>query len=720
MAATKAAHQDTNQRNKREDAMSIEFKKQFFILLALFSFVLIMAAGAHAQTYTGSGVNMRSLQQNSCKPEALSLKVELLRLKQEVKQIIKCNAGGGFYQGGSCVDAVMTGHNFDEDAGPAPENRGGLEFSGSGIYGLIGGADGQPAQCVAVGCSFNGKDYEDGDKLTLYEQSDSCGAGCTSQTFTCNGDSFDKPIPSDAYASAGSCPAGPCGGCTHPFTGDAMDDGDSAMVYNPVRACGESCTSENIRCEDGTLQDAAWGSNYDQTCPDEPENCDECPHPVTGDMYPDGDTITLYKENNTCGTCGDKDFTCTSGTFGATTGYNHEDESSCLSANACPEGCDVYVGSSYQTTISDGDDVTYYKPSVGEANCGTCAGDTTKSCSNGDDINFTSAYDPTLGSETQCQAENPCPGSCTITWLDTGTSQTVDHGDDVTAHQTGSVAFGDSCNDQIRECDNGSLSGTYRYKNCAPEGASDCTSSLTGFIAHGDSVTQYKEDATCDNCSSKEFSCDDGTITPSTSPFGPNSDYTYSGESACLAANACPDPVDCTLNWTDGGSTIVPHNGDISAYANGSVAFGDSCTSQTRECNDGNLSGTYTYQNCAPEGLDVKAGCFVDTMLGDDVSNGNCMTPGACTNTDDINWSVGDYRQTGNGSIWRFSNLGAVDVQWTGDCVSSTGSCVSSLSNGTYSASVTVRENSTGSVIFTRTIQATKATTDCGDNTDIQ
>ena len=689
----------------------MSIKKPSFLLIAIFSLALVVAQGAFAQTFSSRGVDMRSLQQNSCKPEAYALKADFLRLKQEVKQIIKCNDEGRFYKDGNCVDAVMTGHNFDEDAGPAPENRGGLEFADSGVYGLIGGANGQPAQCVPIGCSYDGKDYEDGAKLRVYEQSDTCNKKCNILTFTCNSGSFDKPIPSNAYTNSGFCPPGACEGCKDPVTGGSMDDGEKATVYKSVRACGESCTSEDIACKDGTLEDPSWGSSYETACPKEPKNCDDCPHPITGATIAEGDDVTLYKENNTCGSCGDKTFTCSDGTFGATTGYNHEDESSCLSANACPQGCDVYVGSIYQTTISDGDDVTYYKPSVGEANCGTCAGDTTKSCSNGDDINFTSAYDPTLGSETQCEAENPCPGSCTITWLDTGTSQAVAHGDDVTAHQTGSVAFGNSCNDQQRECDDGNLSGSYRYKNCAPEGAVSCTLNWADggstTIAHGGDVTAHLTGSVAfgSTCSDEIRACDNGNLSGS---------YTYQ--------NCAPEePASCTLNWADGGSTTVPHNGDVSAYANGSVAFGDSCNSQTRECNDGNLSGTYTYQNCAPEGLDVKAGCFVDTKLGDDVSNGNCMTPGACTNTDSINWSAGDYRETGNGSIWRFSNPGAVDVQWTGDCISSSGSCTKRpLSNGTYSATVTVRENSTGSVIFTRTIQATKSTTDCDDNTDIQ
>ena len=513
--------------------MSIEYKKQFFILLAFFGLALVMAASASAQTFTSRGVDMRGLQQNSCRSEALGIKAEFLRLKQEVAHIIRCNARGEFFQNGGCVEAVVTPHNYLD---PAPvsgntERRGGLRFD-TGAYGLIGGAVGEQAQCVATGCSYDGTDYKDGEKLFLYEQSDSCGARCIEREFTCNSGSFDTAIPSGLYNTAGSCPAGPCDGCTHPVTGDPMADGETAMVYNPVRACGDGCTSENIRCADGTLEDPAWGTSYSSTCPDEPTNCDECPHPVTGDMYAEGDKITLYKENSACGSCSDRIYTCSGGSFGSATGYNHEDLTSCEEANACPPGCPVYVGGAYQTTIGDNEDITYYAPSTGAANCGTCADTSTKTCSGGNDINFSSAYDPALVSESQCEAQNSCPGACTITWTDAGYSESVPHGDDVNAYQSGSVPFGNNCSSiaQVRECDNTVLSGSYTYKNCAPEGAANCS-----------------------------------------------------------------------INWLDAGTETVTHNNSVSAYASGSVPYGSSCSSQTRTCNDGTLSGSNRYKSCAPE-----------------------------------------------------------------------------------------------------------------------
>jgi hypothetical protein len=53
-------------------------------------------------------------------------------------------------------------------------------------------------------------------------------------------------------------------------------------------------------------------------------------------------------------------------------------------------------------------------------------------------------------------------------------------------------------------------------------------------------------------------------------------------------------PASCNLPW--GGS--IAHNATVTAYQAGSVACGASCVSQTRTCNNGTLSGTYTNQNC--------------------------------------------------------------------------------------------------------------------------
>ncbi len=70
---------------------------------------------------------------------------------------------------------------------------------------------------------------------------------------------------------------------------------------------------------------------------------------------------------------------------------------------------------------------------------------------------------------------------------------------------------------------------------------------------------------------------------------------------------ACPDdpdtpvepdpPVSCSSPW---GSTVA-HGSSITAYDAASVPAGETCDSQTRSCNDGTLSGTYTQETCYVE-----------------------------------------------------------------------------------------------------------------------
>lgn len=54
-------------------------------------------------------------------------------------------------------------------------------------------------------------------------------------------------------------------------------------------------------------------------------------------------------------------------------------------------------------------------------------------------------------------------------------------------------------------------------------------------------------------------------------------------------------PANCTTPW---GST-VNHGSSATAYQAPSVPSGNSCSSQTRSCNNGTLSGTYAYNSCS-------------------------------------------------------------------------------------------------------------------------
>ena len=52
-------------------------------------------------------------------------------------------------------------------------------------------------------------------------------------------------------------------------------------------------------------------------------------------------------------------------------------------------------------------------------------------------------------------------------------------------------------------------------------------------------------------------------------------------------------PASCSLN----GQTVA-HGSAVTAYQASSVAFGNTCTGETRSCSDGNLTGSYAYTSC--------------------------------------------------------------------------------------------------------------------------
>lgn len=81
-------------------------------------------------------------------------------------------------------------------------------------------------------------------------------------------------------------------------------------------------------------------------------------------------------------------------------------------------------------------------------------------------------------------------------------------------------------------------------------------------------------------------------------------DGTYSGT---LTARAAATTAQASLSLTASGwSCPIPwggttaHNTSITAYQAASVPFGDTCQSQSRECNLGELSGSFMHPNCAP------------------------------------------------------------------------------------------------------------------------
>ena len=73
----------------------------------------------------------------------------------------------------------------------------------------------------------------------------------------------------------------------------------------------------------------------------------------------------------------------------------------------------------------------------------------------------------------------------------------------------------------------------------------------------------------------------------------------------------------CTLPW--GGK--IAHNATVTAYQSANAAFGTSCVSEQRKCDDGTLSGTFGVQNCS-----VTAAVACTLPWGGTVAHGDIAT----------------------------------------------------------------------------------------------
>lgn len=167
---------------------------------------------------------------------------------------------------------------------------------------------------------------------------------------------------------------------------------------------------------------------------------------------------------------------------------------------------------------------------------------------------------------------------CDLPW-----GGTLAHGSSVTANQTDTVACGSVCAAETRTCNNGVLSGSYTKQSCSASMCASCTLPWGGTILSGTSADAFAATSvTCGTlCSDvkQTRTCNNGVLSGS-----------YTGQNCSEAACAS-----CTLPW---GGTIAS-GASVSASQTSTVACGSTCATQTRTCNNGSLSGTYTNQSCS-------------------------------------------------------------------------------------------------------------------------
>jgi hypothetical protein len=193
--------------------------------------------------------------------------------------------------------------------------------------------------------------------------------------------------------------------------------------------------------------------------------------------------------------------------------------------------------------------------------------------------------------------------------------KTIEHGEEVMAYHTATVPSGSFCNrKEWRVCENGILSGSYKWDQCVIAKPRPCT--FDGkTVAHTDSIDAYEEPiAQRDNdgeyrCTHQNRVCNDGTLS------GSFQFASCRNARLCILRESSGDYIDASNLH---GSSIFMHPGEkISFFEKPVVSANESCVPQRRTCGDGVVSGTFKYTACEKMN---EGDCLFDNSL---VRNGH-------------------------------------------------------------------------------------------------
>lgn len=432
----------------------------------------------------------------------------------------------------------------------------------------------QYANCAVAApadCLFDGKTVKHGDAVTAYTSSSvAYGSVCSSvaETRTCNNGvlSGNAQYANCAVAAPRSCL----------FNGQTMDSGSEVIAYQASTVSyGNTCTKETRTCNDGTL---SGSYQYGSCAVDQPASC-----LFNGQTVANGQTVVAFQTTSVSygGTCAQETRTCNNGVLSGNYEY-----SSCVAGQ--PASCTF----NNQTVAHGASVVGYASDSVAYGE--TCQSEA-RTCNNGvlsGSMNYSA-----------CVVKDPM--HCTFN------GQSVLHGSTVTAFISATAAYGKTCQSEIRTCTNGVLSGSAQYTSCAvdnPPPAKDCTFNGAA-VTSGSSVIAYQNSSVVygSKCISETRTCSDGVLSGS---------YTN-------ASCSVQDPKSCTLN----GKTIS-HGASITVFISSTVPYGSTCQSETRNCDNGVLSGSATAESCVVQNSPPSGGgeqCQAKFIWEfPDVCRGNC------------------------------------------------------------------------------------------------
>lgn len=386
-------------------------------------------------------------------------------------------------------------------------------------------------------CSFNGQAVVHGASVVAYPASTvATGGKCVSTTRTC----FNGVL--SGTANYASCEVNKPASCLF-NTNQTVPHGQSVTAYvSAAPAVGVACSSQVRKCNNGTLS----GSNTFATCTatiapqSTPKNCT-----LNGVVIQNGGSLTAYSSEiaSEGGLCLQQTRVCTNGVLSGT--YT---KSSCT----VPKNTCSFDGK----TVAHGASINAYATSTVPA--GSTCELTKRTCNNG----VLSAS----GDYASCSVDKPA--SCLFN------TKTVAHSQGVIAYSTASG----NCSSETRVCTNGVLSGSNTFATCTQVMAACTFDGQT--VDHGASVNAYATSAVGfgKTCTAIKRTCYNGSLSGS-------GDY-----KSCVTDK----PASCLFN-----TQTVAHSEKVSAYASSTVAYGQSCTAVSRTCNNGVLSGSGDFANCA-------------------------------------------------------------------------------------------------------------------------
>lgn len=520
-------------------------------------------------------------------------------------------------------------------SGPAPASEASRDFSSASF--AVSGSD-IPSDIPSdyANCTFNGQTVAHGSSINAFQNSTvPYGTYCSAERRTCN-----NGVLSGSYQFATCSTAAPAS-CL--FNGQTVAHGSSVQAFpNSTVAYNQTCQAETRTCDNGVLS----GSAAYATC--SVNTVKSCL--FNGQTVAHGSSVQAFANSNVAygQTCQAETRTCTDGVLSGSNSYascNVDVAASCLfngQTVAHGQAVTAFQNSTqaYGTQCVSEQRICSNGVMSGSYQYGSCNVDAAKSCLfNGQTIAHgqsvqafpTSSVDfgSNCISDTRTCNDGVLSGSnqfatCSVnkpaSCLFNG--QTIAHNQAIKAFETSTVAYGGTCVAEERLCYNGILDGSNQYASCTVDQPASCL--INGLtIAHGQSTILFQDAQVPQgqSCVSESRTCNNGSLSGS-----------YTNGSCEVEA-----PKTCSFN----GQTLADGQ-TITAYLTGSVGYGETCKSETRTCSNGVLSGSSTFASCSAEapkscsfnGQTVLSGSSVNAYASSQVPYGQTCSSETrtCTN----------------------------------------------------------------------------------------